>query len=70
MLQSLRRFSMELNKPRSHWTEEGIRGKIAKWLAGQFLSEVIRYQLEFATGSGGCSLISIMPLLSVSSVIV
>jgi transposase len=46
VLQSLRRFSMELNKPRSRWTEEEIRGKIEKWLSGQFLSEVIRYQLE------------------------
>ena len=29
-LQSLRRFSKELNKPRSRWTEEGIRRKIAE----------------------------------------
>ena len=50
VLQSLRRFSMELNKPRSRWTEEGIRRKIAKWLSGQFLSEVIRYQLESRDG--------------------
>src|SRR6516162_5458364 len=50
VLQSLRRFSMELNKPRSRWTEEGIRRKIEKWLSGQFLSEVIRYQLESRDG--------------------
>src|SRR2546421_685829 len=49
-LQSLRRFSRELNKPRSRWTEEGIRRKIAKWLSGQFLSDVIRYQLESRDG--------------------
>jgi hypothetical protein len=49
-LQSLRRFSKELNKPRARWTEEGITGKIQKWLSGQFLSEVIRYQLESRDG--------------------
>jgi len=49
-LQSLRRFSRELNKPRARWTEEGIRRKIQKWLSGQFLSEVIRYQLESRDG--------------------
>jgi hypothetical protein len=47
-LQSLRRFSMELNKPRSRWPESGIRRKIEKWLSGPFLSDVIRYQLERA----------------------
>jgi hypothetical protein len=50
-LQSLRRFSMELNKPRSRWSEEGIRRKIEKWLSGQFLSDVIRYQLESRDGA-------------------
>ena len=49
-LQSLRRFSKELNKPRARWTEEGITRKIQKWLSGQFLSEVIRYQLESLDG--------------------
>jgi transposase len=49
-LQSLRRFSRELNKSRSRWTPEGIRCKIAKWLSGQFLSDVIRYQLESRDG--------------------
>jgi transposase len=49
-LQSLRRFSRELNKPRARWTEEGIRRKIQQWLCGQFLSEVIRYQLESRDG--------------------
>src|SRR5271157_2175174 len=49
-LQSLRRFSRELNKPRSRWTEEDIRRKIATWLSGQFLSDLIRYQLESRDG--------------------
>jgi transposase len=49
-LQSLRRFSKELNKPRARWTEEGITRKIQKWLSGQFLSDLIRYQLESRDG--------------------
>jgi transposase len=50
VLQSLRRFSKELNKPRARWTEEQILRKIQKWLSGQFLAELIRYQLEFRDG--------------------
>src|SRR5204863_8783873 len=49
-LQTLRRFSKELNKPRARWTEEGIRRKIQTWLSGQFLGDVIRYQLESRDG--------------------
>src|SRR6266550_4224507 len=49
-LQSLRRFSKELIKPRARWTEEGIRRKIQTWLSGQFLGDVIRYQLESRDG--------------------
>jgi transposase len=45
-MQSLRRLARELNKPRARWTEEGLRGKIQKWLSGQFLSELISYQLQ------------------------
>jgi transposase len=44
-LQSLRRFSKELNKPRARWTKEGITRKIEK-----FLGDVIRYQLESRDG--------------------
>jgi transposase len=50
VLQSLRRFSKELNKPRARWTEEQILRKIQKWLSGQFLEELIRYQLEVRDG--------------------
>jgi transposase len=50
VLQSLRRFSKELNKPRARWTEEQILRKIQKWLSGQFLAELIRYQLEYRDG--------------------
>jgi len=45
-LQALRRFSMELNKPQARWKENQIRAKIQRWLSGQFLEELIRYQIE------------------------
>jgi transposase len=50
VLQSLRRLAKELNKPRARWTEDGINRKIQKWLSGQFLAELIRYQVEFRDG--------------------
>src|SRR5271166_3023074 len=37
VLQYLRRFSMELNKPKARWDEKKIRSKIQRWLSGQFL---------------------------------
>src|ERR1039457_6844003 len=46
VLQSLRRFSMELNKPAARWKENQIRSKIQRWLSGPFLEELIRYQIE------------------------
>src|ERR1700693_3639562 len=39
VLQSLRRFSKGLNKPRARGTEDGIKRKIQKWLSDQFLAE-------------------------------
>jgi transposase len=50
VLQSLRRLAKELNKPRARWTEAGIRSKIQKWLGGQFLDELIHYQLQSRDG--------------------
>jgi transposase len=50
VLQSLRRFSMELNKPQARWKEGQIRSKIQRWLSAQFLEELIRYQLESHDG--------------------
>src|ERR1700674_3356774 len=50
VLQSLRRFAPELNKPQARWKETQIRSKIQRWLSGQFLEEVIRYQLESRDG--------------------
>jgi transposase len=46
VLQALRRFSMELNKPQARWKEDQIRSKIQRWLSGQFLEELVRYQIE------------------------
>jgi len=50
VLQSLRRFSMELNKPGARWKENQIRSKIQRWLSGPFLEELIRYQIESRDG--------------------
>jgi transposase len=50
VLQALRRFSMELNKPQARWKENQIRSKIQRWLSGQFLEELICYQLESRDG--------------------
>lgn len=46
VMQALRRFSMELNKPQARWTEEQIRSKIRRWLSVQYLEELIRFQVE------------------------
>lgn len=45
-MQSLRRFAMELNKPKARWEEKQIHNKIQRWLSGQFLTDLIRYQVE------------------------
>ena len=50
VLQYLRRFSIELNKPKARWDEKKIRSKIQRWLSGQFLAEVIRYELQQRDG--------------------
>src|SRR6202158_2036662 len=50
VLQSLRRFATELNKPQARWKENQIRSKIQRWLSGQFLEELIRYQIESRDG--------------------
>src|ERR1039457_5106443 len=50
VLQSLRRFSMGLNKPAARWKENQIRSKIQRCLSGPFLEELIRYQIESRDG--------------------
>lgn len=49
-LQSMRRLSVELAKPGGRFTEAGIRHRIARWLSGAFVSELVRYQLEKLDG--------------------
>ena len=44
-LPAMRRLSMELAKPGARFTEAGIRDKIARWLSGAFVSELVRYEL-------------------------
>jgi transposase len=50
VLQSLRRFAMELNKPQARWKEDQIHSKIRRWLSVQYLEELIRYQIESHDG--------------------
>jgi transposase len=45
-MQAMRRLSMELAKPGARFTETGLRHKIGRWLAGAFVAELVRYQLE------------------------
>ena len=49
-LQSMRRLSVELAKPGGRFTETGIRNKIARWLSGAFVAELVRYQLDKRDG--------------------
>jgi transposase len=49
-MQSMRRLSVELGKPGGRFTEAGIRHKIARWLSGAFVAELVRYQLEKRDG--------------------
>ena len=49
-LPAMRRLSVELAKPAARVTEAGIRNKIARWLSGAFVSELVRYQLEQRDG--------------------
>ena len=44
--QNLRRLVSELSKPKAHFTEQGIRNKINRWLSDPFVREVLHYQLE------------------------
>src|SRR2546421_36395 len=49
-LPAMRRLSVELAKPAARFTEAGIRNKIARWLSGAFVSELVRSQLEQRDG--------------------
>jgi hypothetical protein len=40
----------DLIKPQARWKEDQIHRKIQRWLSGQFLEELIRYQVESRKG--------------------
>ncbi|HET6175819.1 MAG TPA: IS1634 family transposase [Candidatus Sulfotelmatobacter sp.] len=50
ILQSLRRLTMELKKPKARWKQEQIERKIRRWLSAPFLAELVRYQLQEQDG--------------------
>jgi transposase len=50
VLQSLRRLTRELNKPKVHWKQEQIERKIRRWLSAPFLGELIPYELQQRDG--------------------
>jgi transposase len=50
VLQSLRRLTRELNKPKVHWKHEQIERKIRRWLLAPCLGELIRYELQQRDG--------------------
>ena len=50
VLQSLRRLTMELKKPKARWKQEQIERKIRRWLSASFLAELVRYQLQEQDG--------------------
>ncbi len=50
VMQYLRRLASELNKPQARWREDQIRNKIQRWLAGQFLDQLIHYELQQQDG--------------------
>jgi len=50
VMQSLRHLAKELNKPQARWREDQIRNKIARWLSGQFLDQLIHYELQQQDG--------------------
>lgn len=50
VMQNLRRLALELAKPKARFEERGIRNKIARWLAPDFLADLVRYDLESVDG--------------------
>lgn len=49
-MQSMRKLARELLRPGASYTESGLRHRIARWLAPQFVSALINYQLEQRDG--------------------
>ncbi len=50
-MQSMRKLARELLRPGASYTESGLRHRITRWLAPQFVSALINYQLEQRDGS-------------------
>jgi transposase len=49
-MQSMRRLARELATSAASFTERGLRNKIARWLAPQFVDELVSYTLEQRDG--------------------
>ena len=49
-MQSMRKLARELLRPGASYTESGLRHRITRWLAPQFVSALINYQLEQRDG--------------------
>ena len=50
VMQSMRKLARELLQPGAKHTESGLRSRIARWLAPQFVGELVSYQLEQRDG--------------------
>jgi transposase len=49
-MQSMRKLAQELLRPGASYTESGLRHRITRWLAPQFVSALINYRLEQRDG--------------------
>lgn len=45
-MQAIRRLAVEIAKPETRFTEEGIHRKLRRWLAVPYVSEMLSYQLH------------------------
>jgi transposase len=46
VMQAIRRFAVEIAKPESRFTEDGIHRKLRRWLAAPYVSEILSYRLH------------------------
>jgi transposase len=49
-MQALRRLATDLRKPKGRWKQEQVLHKVKSLLTGQFLSELVTYQIEERDG--------------------
>ena len=45
-MQAIRRLAVEIAKPESRFTEDGIHSKLRRWLAAPYVSEMLTYKLQ------------------------